>query len=127
MTNWAIPSDKIPTGGWTEEESIKLAKVLAKKGVDLVDCSASGNSPKQQILLSPGYQVRFAMAIKQEALEMLAGAIRLITNAKQANNIVEDERADLVFFARALLHDPNVVLNGAVGLGVFAQYPHQYE
>ncbi|KAJ2811174.1 hypothetical protein H4S07_002226 [Coemansia furcata] len=127
MTDWVSPSDEIPTGGWTEEESIELTKVLAKEGVDLVDCSTSGSSPKQQIPLSPGYQVRFATAIKQAAPDMLSGAVGLITNAKQANDIVEDDRADLVFLARALLREPNFVLNGAAYLGVFAQYPHQYE
>ncbi|KAJ2748158.1 hypothetical protein GGI19_006232 [Coemansia pectinata] len=127
MTDWVSPSDDIPTGGWTEEESVELAKILAKEGVDLVDCSTSGSSPKQQIPLSPGYQVRFATAIKQAAPDMLAGAVGLITNAKQANDIVEDEKADLVFLARALLRDPNFVLNGTAELGVFAQYPHQYE
>ncbi|KAJ2099659.1 hypothetical protein GGI16_003936, partial [Coemansia sp. S142-1] len=127
MTDWVSPSDEIPTGGWTEEESVELAKILAKEGVDLVDCSTSGSSPKQHIPLSPGYQVRFATAIKQAAPDMLAGAVGLITNAKQANDIVEEDKADLVFLARALLRDPNFVLNGAAELGVFAQYPHQYE
>ncbi|KAJ2752498.1 hypothetical protein GGI19_003789 [Coemansia pectinata] len=127
MTDWVSPSDDIPTGGWTEEESVELAKILAKEGVDLVDCSTSGSSPKQQIPLSPGYQVRFATAIKQAAPNMLAGAVRLITNAKQANDIVEEDKADIVFLARALLRDSNFVLNGAAELGVFAQYPHQYE
>ncbi|KAJ2828466.1 hypothetical protein GGI24_002382, partial [Coemansia furcata] len=127
MTDWAIPSAEIPTGGWTEEKSIELATVLAKEGVDLVDCSTSGSSPKQQIPRCFGCQVRFAMAIKQAAPNMLACAVRLITNAKQANDIVEDDRADLVFLARALLHDPNFILNGAADLGVFTQYPLQYE
>ncbi|KAJ2882075.1 hypothetical protein H4R27_003675, partial [Coemansia aciculifera] len=117
-------SDEIPTGGWAEEESVELAKILAKEGVDLVDCSTSGSSPKQQIPLSPGYQVRFATAIKQAAPDMLAGAVGLITNAKQANNIIEDDKADVVFLARALLRDPSFVLNGTAELGVFAQYPH---
>ncbi|KAJ2756312.1 hypothetical protein GGI19_000970 [Coemansia pectinata] len=127
MTDWVSPSDEIPTGGWTEEESVELAKILAKEGVDLVDCSTSGSNPKQQIPLSPGYQVHFATAIKQAAPDMLAGAVGLITNAKQANNIVEDDKADVVFLARALLRDPSFVLNGTAELGVFAQYPHQYE
>ncbi|KAJ2881955.1 hypothetical protein H4R27_003760 [Coemansia aciculifera] len=127
MTDWVSPSDDISTGVWTEEESVELVKILAKEGVDLVDCSTSGSSPKQQIPLSPGYQVRFATAIKQAAPNILAGAVGLITNAKQANDIVEDEKAGLVFFARALLRDLNFVLNGAAELGVFAQYPHQYE
>ncbi|KAJ2481408.1 hypothetical protein EV174_003476 [Coemansia sp. RSA 2320] len=127
MTDWVPPSNDIPTGGWTEEESVELAKALVTEGVDLVDCSTSGSSPMQQIPLAPGYQVRFAAAIKREVPGMLAGAVGLITGAKQANDIVEGDKADLVFIARALLRDPNFVLDAAADLGVFAQYPHQYE
>ncbi|KAJ2606714.1 hypothetical protein H4R99_000140 [Coemansia sp. RSA 1722] len=127
VTDWVVPSEDVPTGGWTEEESIELAKRLVNEGVDLVDCSTSGSSPKQSIPLSPGYQVRFATSIRNEVPGMLTGAVGLITDAVQANDILEQEKADLVFLGRALLREPNFVLDGALKLGVFPQYPHQYE
>ncbi|KAJ2516684.1 hypothetical protein GGI11_001723 [Coemansia sp. RSA 2049] len=127
ITDWVEPSDEIPTGGWTEEESIELAKLLVKEGVDLIDCSTSGSSPKQQIPLSPGYQIPFATAIKKNVPGILSGAVGLITEAKQANDAVEGDKADLVFLGRVLLRNPNFVLDAATQLGVFPQYPHQYE
>ncbi|KAJ2356866.1 hypothetical protein GGF43_001803 [Coemansia sp. RSA 2618] len=127
VTDWVSPSDEIPTGGWTEEESIELSRVLLQEGVDLVDCSTSGSSPRQQIPLAPGYQVPFATAIKHEVPGLLSGAVGLIADAKQANDIVESDKADLVFVGRALLREPNFALDAANQLDTFPQYPHQYE
>ncbi|KAJ2514523.1 hypothetical protein H4217_005711 [Coemansia sp. RSA 1939] len=128
FTDWVEPSDEIPTGGWTEEDSIELGKLLVKEGVDLIDCSASGSSPKQVIPpLVPGYQVPFATAIKENVPGMLSGAVGHITEAKQANDILEEEKADLVFLGRVLLRNPNFVLDAATQLGVFPQYLRQYE
>ncbi|KAJ2659585.1 hypothetical protein IWW48_003424 [Coemansia sp. RSA 1200] len=110
----------------TEEDSIELAKLLTKEGVDLIDCSTSGSSPKQQIPLSPGYQIPFATAIKKNVPRILSGAVGLITEAEQANDILEEEKADLVFLGRILVRNPNFVLDSAAQLGVYAQHVHQY-
>ncbi|KAJ1956259.1 hypothetical protein EC988_001444 [Linderina pennispora] len=126
-TDWVAPSSDVPTGGWTEEETVELAKVLRAQGVDLVDCSTAGNSPLQKIPLAPGYQVQFATAVRKGAPGMLSGAVGIITDAKQANEIVASGSADLVFMGRQLLRDPNFVLNAALELNAFAQYSHQYE
>ncbi|KAJ2855398.1 hypothetical protein GGI22_004151 [Coemansia erecta] len=128
VTDWVEPSDEIPTGGWTEKDSIELAKLLSSEGIDLIDCSTSGISPKQQLPpIFPGYQVPFAASIKRSVPGMLSGAVGLIIDANQANNILEQGNADLVFFGRVLLRNPNFVLDAAAQLGVFAQYQHQYE
>ncbi|KAJ2782926.1 hypothetical protein H4R18_002005 [Coemansia javaensis] len=128
MTDWvAAPAPGAPAGGWTEEEAIELARVLSREGVDLVDCSSSGSSPLQSIPLAPGYQVPFAAALKAQVPGLLAGAVGLITSAAQANAVLAEQRADLVFMGRALLRDPNLALDAAAQLGAFAQYPHQYE
>ncbi|KAJ1798498.1 hypothetical protein LPJ59_002461 [Coemansia sp. RSA 2399] len=128
VTDWVEPSDEIPTGGWTEKDSVELAKLLSSEGVDLIDCSTSGISPKQQLPpLFPGYQVSFASTIKKSVPGILSGAVGLITDANQANDILEQGNADLVFFGRVLLRNPNFVLDAAAQLGVFAQYQHQYE
>ncbi|KAJ1940296.1 hypothetical protein FBU59_003855, partial [Linderina macrospora] len=126
-TDWVAPSTEIPTGGWTEEETVELAKILKPEGVDLVDCSTAGNSPLQKIPLAPGYQVKFATAVREGASGILSGAVGIITDAKQANEIVASGSADLVFMGRQLLRDPSFVLNAAAELNAFAQYPHQYE
>ena len=41
---------------WKLEDTVKLAEVLATKGVDLLDVSSGGNHPKQKIKTGPGYQ-----------------------------------------------------------------------
>ncbi|KAJ1736967.1 hypothetical protein LPJ72_000915 [Coemansia sp. Benny D160-2] len=128
VTDWVAPSDEDPTGGWKEEDSIELAKLLAKEEVDLIDCSANGLSPKQIIPpLVPGFQVPFAAAIKKNVPDILTAAVGYITEAKQANDILEEGKADLIYLGRVMLRNPNFVLDAAAQLGVFPQYPHQYE
>ncbi|KAJ1729245.1 hypothetical protein LPJ61_003618 [Coemansia biformis] len=127
VTDWVSPSAEIPAGGWTEEEGAELARALSAEGVDLIDCSSGGSSPLQKIPLSPGYQVPLAVAVRKHVPGILTGAVGLIDDAKQANDILEQNKADLVFLGRVLLREPNFALDGMAQLGTFAQYPHQYE
>ena len=43
-------------GGWTIEDSVRLAKLLKDLGVDLIDCSSGGAVPGAKIPIGPGYQ-----------------------------------------------------------------------
>jgi len=118
-TDWA-------DGGWNIEESIKLSEILKHKGVDLIDVSSGGLVSHQKIPAEPGYQVPFAEKIRKET-KMCTGAVGLITEAKQAEAIVEEEKADLIFFARESLRDPNLALTFARELGVDVTWPNQYD
>lgn len=111
-------------GGWTIEESVALAKILKEKGVDLVDCSSGGNV-MAKIPLKPGYQVEFAEQVRKTG--MLTGAVGLITEAKQADDIIQAGQADLVIMARELLRDPYFPLRAAHELGHNVEWPKQYE
>jgi 2,4-dienoyl-CoA reductase-like NADH-dependent reductase (Old Yellow Enzyme family) len=113
-------------GGWTVEESVQLAKLLKDKGVDLVDCSTGGNVPTAQIPVGPGYQVQFAEQVKREA-GIPTGAVGLITNAQQAEDIIATGQADLVLLARESLRDPYFPLHAAHKLGADVEWPVQYE
>jgi 2,4-dienoyl-CoA reductase-like NADH-dependent reductase (Old Yellow Enzyme family) len=113
-------------GAWTIDDSIALAKILKDKGVDLIDCSTGGNIAGAQIPLKPGYQVEFAEAIKKQA-GILTGAVGLITEAKQADEIIQTGQADLVIIARELLRDPHFPLRAAHELGQEVKWPVQYE
>lgn len=113
-------------GGFTLEDSIKLASVLKSKNIDLIDCSSGGNSPEQKITVKPMYQVPFAEAIKKQA-GMPTGAVGLITTAQQAEDILVNEQADLVILARQLLRDPYFPLHAAHELGHDIEWPVQYE
>lgn len=112
--------------GWNENDSVELAKILKEKGVDVIDCSSGGNSHDQKIPVAPLYQVRFAEKIKKES-KILTAAVGLITNAKQAESILEKGQADLIILARQLLRDPYFPLHAAKELGVEIPWPLQYE
>ena len=118
-TDWA-------EGGWNIEESIALSKILKEKGVDLIDVSSGGAVSHQKIPLEPGYQVPFAEKIKKET-GILTGAVGLITEAHQAEEILTSGKADLVLFARESLRNPNLALDFAKALATDVPWPPQYE
>ncbi|HEY1159425.1 MAG TPA: NADH:flavin oxidoreductase/NADH oxidase [Terracidiphilus sp.] len=131
-TDWAetvAPGDSSSSlgrkGGWNIEESVQLACLFRDHGVDLVDVSSGGQIPNAQIPLGPGYQVGFAARIRREA-NIPTAAVGLITDAAQANEIVAQGHADLIFLARALLSDPYFPLHAAATLGEPASWPVQY-
>lgn len=118
-TDWA-------EGGWNLEESIRLSALLKEKGVDLIDTSSGGLTLAQQIPLKPGYQVEFAAAIKKE-VGIATGAVGLITDAKQAETILQNGEADLILLARELLRDPYFGLHAAFNLDDDIKWPAQYD
>lgn len=111
-------------GGWTPEESVRLAYMLKNAGVDLIDCSSGGNIANARIPLSPGYQVPFAAAIRKTGI--MTGAVGLITTAMQSEQILKEGSSDLVFLARQLLRDPYFALSAAKELGDDIEWPNQY-
>jgi 2,4-dienoyl-CoA reductase-like NADH-dependent reductase (Old Yellow Enzyme family) len=113
-------------GGWNESESIRLAAILKSKGVDLIDCSSGAMVPYAKIPNTPGYQVPFAESIRRDAA-ILTGAVGLITEAKQADDIIRTGKADIVLLARAMLRDPYWPLHAAQELKATLKPPVQYE
>jgi 2,4-dienoyl-CoA reductase-like NADH-dependent reductase (Old Yellow Enzyme family) len=113
-------------GGWDIESSIALARELKGVGVDLIDCSSGGIAPGIKIPVGPGYQVPFAEAVRREAA-IATVAVGLITDVRQAEEIIESGKADAVMLARQLLRDPYWPLHAAKELGVDALWPKQYE
>lgn len=112
-------------GGWTIEESIELAKRLKPLGIDLVDCSSGGIVPNVKIPVAPGYQVQFAREVRKSGI--LTGAVGLITTAAQAEEILRNSEADLIFMAREFLRDPYFPLRAAKELGEQIHWPAQYQ
>ena len=112
-------------GGWDLPQSIELAKELKKVGVDLIDCSSGGVVAGAKIPITPGYQVKFAEEIRREA-GIMTGAIGLIIDAAQAENILVTGQADVVIMAREFLRDPYFPLHSAKILGDDPRYPNQY-
>ncbi len=112
-------------GGWTIEDTIRVSGEVQTLGVDIVDCSSGGSVPHAQIPLGPGYQVPFAHAVKQAGIPTIA--VGMITEPRQADEIIRNGDADMVMLARELLRDPYWPLHAAQALGVQVPWPPQYE
>jgi 2,4-dienoyl-CoA reductase-like NADH-dependent reductase (Old Yellow Enzyme family) len=118
-TDWA-------DGGWDLEQSIVFAGRLRDLGVDLIDCSSGGLVPYAKVPAKPGYQVPFSSAIRKQT-GIATGAVGLITEPQQAEEIVANGDADAVLLARAMLRDPYWPMHAAKALSVDIPWPVQYE
>lgn len=118
-------TDYMGAEGWTIEDSIAFAHELKARGVDIIDVSGGGSSPKQKIDLKPGYQVAFSEAIRK-ASGLPTMAVGLITRPEQAEAILAEGKADMIAIARALLHDPMWAWRAADALGAEVSVPNQY-
>ncbi|MDX6444048.1 MAG: hypothetical protein QOH71_1122 [Blastocatellia bacterium] len=117
-TDWA-------DGGWDLDQSIEFSGRLKDLGIDLIDCSSGGLVPFAKIPVGPGYQVAFASAIRKE-VGIATGAVGLITEPRQAEQIISSGDADAIFLARAMLRDPYWANHAAQELGAEGFWPVQY-
>jgi 2,4-dienoyl-CoA reductase-like NADH-dependent reductase (Old Yellow Enzyme family) len=112
--------------GWDLEQSVALCRELKNIEIDLIDVSTGGNVPDAKIPVAPGYQVSFAAEIRRQ-VGIATGAVGMITNAKQAEEILRKGEADAVLIAREFLRDPYFPFTAAKELGVQIDYvPKQY-
>jgi 2,4-dienoyl-CoA reductase-like NADH-dependent reductase (Old Yellow Enzyme family) len=119
-----ISSTDWTEGGWTLEESVKLAFILKDSGIDLIDCSSGGNIHNARIQPGPGYQVPFSEAVRKTGI--LTGTVGFITTYSQAEAILREEKADLILFARELLRNPYFALSSAREANAEIEWPVQY-
>ncbi|WP_099360634.1 NADPH dehydrogenase NamA [Fredinandcohnia onubensis] len=120
-----VSANDYTEGGLTPADYVQYAKQMKDQGVDLIDVSSGAVVPAK-IDTYPGYQVSFADKIRNEA-SIPTGAVGLITKAVQAEEILKNNRADLIFIARELLRDPYWPRTAAKELGVSIDSPKQYE
>ncbi|BBK38825.1 oxidoreductase [Allostella sp. ATCC 35155] len=113
-------------GGITIDDTVELCRRIRTRGdVDLIDCSSGGVDPRQQIAFFPGYQVPFADAIRNRA-GIATGAVGMIQSPHQAEEVLANGRADLIFLGRTLLADPHWPLRAARALGAEVRWAEQY-
>lgn len=121
-TDWLDEPDsakgtaELEAPSWTSDQTVALSQILTEHGVDLVDTSTGGNV-HAKIPVGPGYQVPFARRIQNETT-MPAAAVGMITEPKQAEDIVSLGEATAVLLARELLRDPYWPRRAARELGV---------
>jgi 2,4-dienoyl-CoA reductase-like NADH-dependent reductase (Old Yellow Enzyme family) len=113
-------------GYWDLDQAVELSRRLGALGVDLIDASSGGNLAHARIPLGPAYQTPFAERIRRET-SLLTAAVGLITTPELAEEILANDRADLIAMARELLRDPYWPLHAARALGADLPWPAQYE
>jgi 2,4-dienoyl-CoA reductase-like NADH-dependent reductase (Old Yellow Enzyme family) len=111
-------------GGWDQEQSIELAKVLKEVGVDLIDTSTGGLIHNAKIPAGPGFQVPFGQAIRN-ATGVMTSSVGIITDPLQAEEIVANGKADAVMLGREMLRNPRWPLYAAQVLGKDVAWPEQ--
>lgn len=111
--------------GMKPDDYIQLVEWMREDGVDLIDVSSGGVVPNVKIQVYPGYQVKFAEKIKKET-GMAVGTVGLINTSDLAEEILQNERADLIFLGRELLRNPHWPYKAAKELGYPLEAPFQY-
>jgi 2,4-dienoyl-CoA reductase-like NADH-dependent reductase (Old Yellow Enzyme family) len=122
---------RISASDWTDEgwqiiDSVELCKQLKEIGVDLIDVSSGGNLHNAPIKPVPGYQVPFAHAIKVES-DIAVAAVGAITDPHQAQEIINSNKADAVFLARAMIRNPRWAMAAAEELKEMIDWPAPLE
>lgn len=118
-TDWA-------DGGWTLDDSVVLSRELKTRGCDFITASSGGATPEQKLKVHPGYQVPFAEHIRREA-GISTMAVGLITEAAQAEDILNKGQADLIALARGVMFNPRWPWHAAIELNEQVYYPPQYQ
>ncbi|MEL6627346.1 MAG: NADH:flavin oxidoreductase/NADH oxidase [Bacteroidota bacterium] len=111
---------------WNLTDSVALAKTLKEVGVDLITTSGGGFVYPDKSNIYPGYQVSFSERVRREA-QIATGAVGMITTAQQAEEILVDEKADLIVMAREFLRNPYFALQAQRELGVEVDAPTPYK
>jgi 2,4-dienoyl-CoA reductase-like NADH-dependent reductase (Old Yellow Enzyme family) len=113
-------------GGWDQDQTAEVSGWATEAGVDLIDVSSGGVITGVKIPSGPGYQVPLAKHIS-ERINKPVSAVGQITEAQQAEEILQSGSADVILIGRASLRDPYWPLRAAHELGVDLPWPKQYE
>lgn len=120
-----ISANEYHPEGNTIDVFVDYAKKMKQQGVDLIDCSSGAVVPAE-INAYPGYQVRYSETIRTEA-QISTGTVGLITTGNQAEEILQNERADMILIGRPFLDDPYLPKRFAAQLGIDITPPKAYE
>lgn len=112
-------------GGWDVAQSIRLAALLRDRGVDLIDVSSGGLVPYAKIPVAFGYQLGFARDIHLQA-GIMTGAVGMIATPEQAESMLVNKVANLIFLGRELLRNPYFALQAAPTVHSEVEWAPQY-
>jgi 2,4-dienoyl-CoA reductase-like NADH-dependent reductase (Old Yellow Enzyme family) len=112
-------------GGLTGDDAVTLTKALKQAGLDYVDVSSANITPDSRWPNGPGFNVPIAEQVRRET-GLPVRAVGMIVNAKQAEAIVAEGKADMIAMARAFLDDPHWGWHAAQTLSGEVSRPLQY-
>lgn len=116
-----ISANDYVENGLNIEDYLLYTKWMHEQGVDVIDVSTGGVVPAEYHTY-PGYQVLYSDAIRNGA-EVPTGAVGLISTGVQAEEILQNGRADLIFIGRQLLRDPYWPYRASKELGTDIEAP----
>ncbi len=112
-------------GGLTADDAVAMGKALKAAGLDFVDISSANITPESRWPSQPGFNVPIAERVRRES-GLPVRVVGMIANAKQAEAIIGEGKADMVAMARAFLDDPHWGWHAAQTLGADVARPLQY-
>lgn len=119
-----VSAEEYSDGGNSPKDTAEIINFAKDSGIDIVDVS-SGGVVEARINTYPGYQVTFAEIIKANTeLPVIGGG--LITSPLMVEEILQNNRADLVYLGRELLRDPYWTLQAAKEIRDDTDWPVQY-
>ena len=126
-TDWLEEADKaVVPESWTIDDTVKIAPLLAERGVDLLDVTTGGNHPLQHPHTGPAYQAPFAIKVKKAVGDKMAvGSVGSIDTATLGNDLLEKDGLDLIIVGRAFQKNPGLVFSWADELGQTVKMPNQ--
>ena len=109
--SFKISAQEFVENGLTVEQSIEIVQILERVGIDVVQvsagCDATPEWISQPMLMERGCLVDSAWAIRK-AVDIPVMCVGRINGPFLAEEILSDEKADLVCMGRALLADPDL-------------------
>jgi 2,4-dienoyl-CoA reductase-like NADH-dependent reductase (Old Yellow Enzyme family)/thioredoxin reductase len=116
--SFKISAEEYVDGGLTTGESIEILKILIHAGIDVVQVSAGNDvTPEwisQPMFMAKACLVESAYQVKK-ALDIPVMAVGRINDPHIADQIIRQEKADLVCIGRGLLADPEMPLKAKSG------------
>ncbi|MDH5453219.1 MAG: bifunctional salicylyl-CoA 5-hydroxylase/oxidoreductase [Paracoccaceae bacterium] len=120
-------NDWMGDAGVTPDEAVKIARMFADAGADIIDVSAGQTSVEAQPVYGRMFQTPFSDRIRNET-GLKTMAVGNIYEPDHVNSILMAGRADLVCLARPHLADPYWTLHAGAAIGDRQEaWPKPYE
>ncbi|SCU81194.1 LADA_0B11694g1_1 [Lachancea dasiensis] len=113
---------------WKLEDSVKLAKIVVEKGVDMLDISSGGNNYKQSSRGKKAVHAQLSKEIKKAVGDsaIVASVGGLALDIDETTEMIERGDYDIALIGREFLRNPGLVWSWADKLGIRINHALQY-